>query len=582
MSVESVISVESDLITPTSTPLFERVKGIFNRMSTDQWVMGGVLILAALLMIIGLIAPLGAMFVKSVQDRSGEYIGFANYVNYLNNPALTQSIYNTLFIGIVVSAVVGLLAFCYAYALTRTCMPAKRLFKLVGSLPILAPSLLPAISLVYLFGNQGIWKSWLMGSSIYGPIGIVLGLVFWCFPHALLIMSTGLSTADARLYEAARVMRTSPIRTFFTITLPGAKYGLMSAMVVIFTLVVCDFGVAKVIGGQYNVLATDIYKQVIGQHNFAMGAVTSVVLLLPALLSFALETRIRKKQQSMMSANSVIYQPTPNKVRDRGAFVFCLIVATAIMVVIGMAFYGSLISFWPYNKALTLGNYDFGRFISYGWAPFYNSVKMALLVALIGTLFTFLVAYCVEKGREMRSVRSALHLMAMMPMAVPGMVLGLGYIFFFNSPTNPMNNLYGTMTILVVCTVVHLYTVGHMTALTALRQIPAEIEAVAASLKIPQYKAFLKISIPVGLPALLDIGSYLFVNAMTTTSGVIFLYTTDNVLASIAVMHLDEMGYTAAAAAMAVMIMLTSAIARLIHGAFSHLLLKRTQRWRTR
>ncbi|WP_428458369.1 putative 2-aminoethylphosphonate ABC transporter permease subunit [Photobacterium makurazakiensis] len=569
-------------------PLKRQWSGRFNagklmtRVSTDKLVMAAVLILAALLMLFGLFAPLGAMFAKSVQNSAGEYVGFVNYANYLTNPALTHSIYNTLFIGVTVSTIVGLLAFFYSYALTRTCMPGKRLFKIIGSLPILAPSLLPAISLVYLFGNQGIWKEWLMGNSIYGPIGIVLGLVFWCFPHALLIMSTGLSTADARLYEAARAMRTSPIRTFFTVTLPGAKYGLMSAMVVIFTLVVCDFGVAKVIGGQYNVLATDIYKQVIGQHNFAMGAVTSVVLLLPALLSFAIETRIRKKQQNMMSASSVIYQPKPHKIRDSISFVFCSMIAISIMVVIGMAVYGSVVSFWPYNTALTLNNYDFSRFISYGWAPFYNSVVMSLLVAVIGTAITFIVAYCVGKGRTMGPLRNTLHLAAMMPMAVPGMVLGLGYIFFFNAPSNPLNSIYGTMTILVVCTVVHLYTVGHMTALTALRQIPAEIEAVAASLKIPQYKAFLRISVPVALPAVLDIGSYLFVNAMTTTSGVIFLYTTENALASIAVMHLDEMGYTAAAAAMAVMIMLTSAVARLLHGAISYLLLKRTQSWRTR
>ncbi|WP_428469117.1 putative 2-aminoethylphosphonate ABC transporter permease subunit [Photobacterium minamisatsumaniensis] len=555
---------------------------LIKHVSTDQLVMAAVLILAALIMLLGLFAPLGAMFAKSVQNSAGEYVGFVNYANYLTNPALTHSIYNTLFIGVTVSTIVGFLAFFYSYALTRTCMPGKRLFKIIGSLPILAPSLLPAISLVYLFGNQGIWKEWLMGNSIYGPIGIVLGLVFWCFPHALLIMSTGLSTADERLYEAARAMRTSPIRTFFTVTLPGAKYGLMSAMVVIFTLVVCDFGVAKVIGGQYNVLATDIYKQVIGQHNFAMGAVTSVVLLLPALLSFAIETRIRKKQQNMMSASSVIYQPKPHKIRDSISFVFCSMIAISIMVVIGMAVYGSVVSFWPYNTALTLNNYDFSRFISYGWAPFYNSVVMSLLVAVIGTAITFIVAYCVGKGRTMGPLRNTLHLAAMMPMAVPGMVLGLGYIFFFNAPSNPLNSIYGTMTILVVCTVVHLYTVGHMTALTALRQIPAEIEAVAASLKIPQYKAFLKISVPVALPAVLDIGSYLFVNAMTTTSGVIFLYTTENALASIAVMHLDEMGYTAAAAAMAVMIMLTSAVARIIHGVISYLLLKRTQSWRIR
>lgn len=561
-----------------SNPVLVRLR----RISRDQWVMSIFLCLAALLMIFGLMAPLWAMFSKSVHNSAGEYIGFANYLTYLSSPSLTQSIYNTLFIGVTVSVIVGVLAFGFSYALTRTCMPFKRTFKVIGSLPILAPSLLPAISFIYLFGNQGIWKSWLMGESIYGPIGIVLGLVFWCFPHAVLIMSTGLSNADARLYEAARALRASPMRTFFTVTLPGAKYGVMSAMIVIFTLVVCDFGVAKVIGGQYNVLATDIYKQVIGQHNFAMGAVTSVILLLPAVLSFGVETHIRRKQQNMISSNTVIYQPQPNRVKDIVAFLFCSAIVIAILVVIGMAFYGSVISFWPYNKALTLNNYDFERFISYGWAPFFNSVKMALLVALIGTLITFIVAYCVEKGRSMKPLSHALHLMAMMPMAVPGMVLGLGYIFYFNSPSNPLNGLYGTMTILVLCTVVHLYTVGHMTAMTTLRQIPAEIEAVAASLKIPQYKAFFKISVPLGLPVILDIASYLFVNAMTTTSGVIFLYTTDTVLASIAVMHLDEMGYTAAAAAMAVMIMITSAIARLIHSVISHVLIKHTQRWRYR
>lgn len=576
------MSLEATLPQPNSATRSNIFLQYIQRVGRDQWVMGLLLIIAALLMVFGLVAPLWAMFSKSLHNRDGEYIGIENYITYLSNPSLTQSIYNTLFIGVTVSIIVGILAFGFAYSLTRTCMPFKRTFKVIGSLPILAPSLLPAISFIYLFGNQGIWKTWLMGESIYGPIGIVLGLVFWCFPHAVLIMSTGLSNADARLYEAARALHTSPMRTFLTVTLPGAKYGVMSALIVIFTLVVCDFGVAKVIGGQYNVLATDIYKQVIGQHNFAMGAVTSVILLLPAVLSFGVETHIRRKQQSMMSSNSVMYQAQPNRTKDAIAFLFCSSIVVSIIVVIGMAFYGSLISFWPYNKALTLNNYDFERFISYGWAPFFNSVKMALLVAVIGTLLTFVIAYCVEKGRAMKPLRNVLHLMAMMPMAVPGMVLGLGYIFFFNSPSNPVNGLYGTMTILVLCTVVHLYTVGHMTAMTTLRQIPAEIEAVAASLKIPQYKAFFKISVPLGLPAILDIGSYLFVNAMTTTSGVIFLYTTDTVLASIAVMHLDEMGYTAAAAAMAVMIMLTSAVARVIHSGISYVLIKHTQNWRYR
>ncbi len=134
---------------------------------------------------------------------------------------------NTFTLGVIVTSVVGVLAFGYAYALTRSCMPFKGLFQILGTAPILAPSLLPAISLIFLFGNQGIAKEMLLGNSVYGVIGISMGLIFWTFPHALMILTTSLRTSDARLYEAARALKTSPIKTFFMVTLPAAKYGLI-------------------------------------------------------------------------------------------------------------------------------------------------------------------------------------------------------------------------------------------------------------------------------------------------------------------------------------------------------------------
>ncbi len=127
------------------------------------------------------------------------------------------------------------------------------------------------------------------GASIYGPIGIVIAQVFYCFPHALIILVAALALADARLYEVAEALGTSKLRVFRTVTLPGAKYGLINAMFVVFTLVVTDFGIAKVIGGQFNVLATDAYKQVVGQQNFEMGAVVGMVLLTPAVLAFVID-----------------------------------------------------------------------------------------------------------------------------------------------------------------------------------------------------------------------------------------------------------------------------------------------------
>ena len=170
----------------------------------------------------------------------------------------------------------------------------------------------------------------------------------------------------------------------------------------------------------------------------------------------------------------------------------------------------------------------------------------------------------------------------MLPMAIPGMVLGLAYIFFFNDPANPLNAIYGTMAILVIVTVTHFYTVSHLTAVTALKQMDGEFESVAASLKQPFYKLFARVTVPVCMPAILDIGIYLFVNAMTTVSAVVFLYSTNTALASIAVLNMDDAGDIAPAAAMGMMIFYTNAVARVLHLAVSKGILKRTQAWRLR
>ena len=155
-----------------------------------------------------------------------------------------------------------------------------------------------------------------MGATIYGPIGIVLAQVFYCFPHALMILVTALSLADGRLYEAAAAMGTPRWRVFWTVTLPGVRYGLISAAFVVFTLVITDFGIAKVIGGQFNVLATDAYKQVIGQQNFEMGAVVGFVLLVPAVIAFALDRQMQRRQVALLSARAVPFEPQAQRVKD--------------------------------------------------------------------------------------------------------------------------------------------------------------------------------------------------------------------------------------------------------------------------
>jgi len=144
------------------------------RLGRDEWLMGGSLLVLALYLAVTLLLPLVLMLAKSVQNREGAFVGLANFVQYFTHPALSGAIGNSLWISALATAITIALAFGYAYALNRSCIPFKGFFRLVAMLPLLAPSLLPAIALVYLFGNQGALKNWLLGESIYGPIGIVI------------------------------------------------------------------------------------------------------------------------------------------------------------------------------------------------------------------------------------------------------------------------------------------------------------------------------------------------------------------------------------------------------------------------
>jgi iron(III) transport system permease protein len=552
------------------------------RFNPEAWVMRGGIVLAGVFLLVAVILPLYTMLSKSFEDKDGVFIGLGNYAAYFDTPSLSYSITNSLTVSIMATVIVITLAFVYAYAITRSCMPYKGFFRIVALVPILAPSLLPGISFIYMFGTKGFMRDLLLGEPIYGFIGIILGSSFWTFPHALLIMITALSLSDARLYEAAEALRASKLRTFFTVTLPGAKYGVISAIFVVFTLVITDFGVPKVIGGQYSVLATDIYKQVIGQQNFQMGAVVSVMLMIPAVLAFGVDRLVQRRQVAMLSARAVPYAPKPSRGRDTAALIFCAIMAGLLLLVLGVAAYASFVTFWPYNLTLGLTHYNFEVMDGGGWGAWYNSMKLGALTALIGTTMIFTVAYLVEKGQGFRFGRVAIQAMAMVPLAVPGMVLGLAYIFFFNNPANPFNGIYATMTILVLSTVAHFYTVAHLTALTALKQIDGEFESVSASLKVPFWTTFRKVTVPVCQPALFSMAIYLFVNAMTTVSAVVFLYSPDTNLASVAVMNMDDAGDIAPAAAMAMMIVYTNFAVVLIYALVSRLVEKRTQAWRKR
>jgi iron(III) transport system permease protein len=468
------------------------------------------------------------------------------------------------------------LAFGYAYALTRTWMPARWLFRTLALLPIFAPSLIQALAFIYAFGNNGIVTRWTgINVGIYGAKGIILTEVFYCFPHALLILVAALSAADARLYDAARTLGASPVRTFLTVTLPAIRYGLLSACFVVFTTVITDFGAPKAIGGKFSVMATEIYNQVSGQQNFAMGATVSVVLLMPALVAFVLDRLVQRRQYSIVTAASRPLVPARRALRDWGCFAYCAAIGGFIAGIYGVILVSSLVQRWPYAFTPTLRHYAFDTVG--GAQALWNSVMVASLTAVVGTVLTFGGAYVVEKGRS--RLAGPLYLLALLPVAIPGMVLGLAYIFTFNQAGSVLNRLYGTLAILVISNVIHYFTVGFLTATTCLRQMDAEFESVGASMGVPFYRTFARVTLPIGLPSIIAISMYFFLNGMVTLSAVVFLVAPGTELAAVSVLLMDDAGDTAQAAAMSVCIVAVGIAARVAYWFLMRGVTRRTQAW---
>lgn len=556
------------------------------RLSVDQWVINGILFSLLAWLTLFLVWPMLAILARSFSDAQGSWLGFSLIHSIVLQPWFLQQTLRSLIVGVTTTLIVVPLAYGFAYGLQRTCLPAKSVWRLLALLPLLAPSLLPGISLIYLFGNQGLFRPFLGDASIYGFWGIVVGEAFYTFPHALMVLTTSLMLADARLYDAARAMGAGSWRTFRTITLPSSRHGVFSAGCLVFTLTVTDFGVPKVIGGDYTVLAIEAYKAVVGQQDFSKGAVIGLLLLTPALLTFAVDHWLRNRQGSFISARAQPLMVRPCLPRDAAFALLAALICFVIVSIIGVSVWASFIKFWPYNLTLSLRSYDFNNMDGGGWLAWRNSLQMSALAALYGTLIVFAGAWISETRRRPgdrlgKAMQSALHGLCLAPMAIPGMVMGLGYIFFFNHPDNPLGFLYGSMSLLVVCSIVHFYTSAHLTAVTAIRSIDPDLDCAAASLKVSSVETLLKVKLPICLPALLDVARYLFVSSMTTVSAVVFLYSPSTVLAAVAVLNMDDAGFIGPAAAMCCVIMLSSGTAVLLLHLASSVALKRTQRWRT-
>ncbi len=498
-----------------------------------------------------------------------------NYASYFTNPRMFRSLTNSLYVSVVTMVITTVLAFFFAYGLTRTTIPGKGLFYTISTFPLIAPSIIQGLALILLFGRNGLVTRYVLHTdwNIYGATGIIAAECLYCFPNALFILYTTLSAVDTRLDEAAQSLGASALKTFYKVTLPSAKYGIASAAALSFNLTITDFGVPVVIGGNYSVLATDIYQQVIGMQRFDLGATISVILLIPSVAAFLLNYYLTKKSYALISGQARPFLQPSRPLKKWAFTIYCWIPCIFILIVFITVFLGSFVKTWPYDFSLTLKHFNFPSLgghapvwtefwafvlkgewqsiIAYKYAPIWNSLWVSILVAIGGATLTLLAGYIIEKKRPKGD--QILYTLSVLPAAIPGTVMGLGYILAFNKP---YFFIYGTFWIIIINIIICNFTLGVLSSIANLKQIDKSIEEAAVSLGANPITTFTRVVFPLTRTAFFSNMAFFFMRAMTTISAVIFLISAKVKLAAIEIIFLDIDGRTASANAMCTIIIL--------------------------
>jgi len=319
-----------------------------------------------------------------------------------------------------------------------------------------------------------------------------------------------------------------------------------------------------VIGGNFNVLATDLHTQIAGQFNMSMGAVVGTLLLIPAVVAFIINRMTNSRNMGAMSAKSTKLAIKKSTARDVFFFLFCSVITLCFLALIGALAMGAFTTHYPFNMTPTLANFRF-NVATGGIGAFFNSIKMSLITATVGTAFAFVYAYMMEKTDGFGFLTRLGKLLSILPLALPGMVIGISFIFFFNSPANPLNFIHGTVAILVLANILSFFSVPFLTATGALKKLDREFESVSDSMSIPRWKLFCRVTTPLSFPAILEVFMYYFVSSMVTISALVFLYTPRFRVASIAIAHMQAAGDFSQAAAMSLLILLINVVVRLLY-----------------
>jgi iron(III) transport system permease protein len=491
------------------------------------------------------------------------------YREQLGSWFIRQALFNSVAMGVLTALGGTAVGFLFAFTLTRTDVPWKRFLTLAAILPIISPPFVSALSIILLFGNNGLITRQLLGLqdfAIYGFRGLLLSQIFTFFPVAYLTLRGVLESLGGTLEDAALNLGATRWKAFRRVTLPLCLPGIASALLVLFIESIADFGNPLILGGSgFPVLSVQVYLQVTGMYDLAGGATLAVVLLIPSVTTFLIQrywiARKRYVTVTGKPARAVLRAVSP--AMQRLLFAACLAVALFVLLFYATIVVGAFSRAWGVDHSFTLRN--FGYVFGVGAQAITDTLLIAVtaspLAGLLGMAIAFLVIRRRFPGRQL------LEFLSILNFAVPGTVIGIGYILAFNE--RPLL-LTGTMLILVANFLFRYVPVGIQSGMAGLRQIDPTIEEAATNLGATSQVTFRRVTLPLLVPAFFSGLVFSFVRAMTAISAAIFLVSADWKLMTVQILSQTEAGRLGAAAAFSLLliliILLAIGVIRLILG----------------
>ncbi|MBO5836629.1 MAG: ABC transporter permease subunit [Oscillospiraceae bacterium] len=462
-------------------------------------------LLLAAIFITCVVFPLIQMFLNI--DKEG-------FLSIVNNERFGTVVGNSLKVALVSTVISVALALALSFSITRSRIRGKGIFRTILTLPMLIPSISHGMGLIILFGANGILTKQLnLPFHIYGFGGIVIGSVMYSFPAAFLMLTDVLNYEDRSPYEAAEVLGVSKWRQFLDISLPYLSRPLISVVFSVFTLVITDYGVPLMIGGNYTTLPVMMYQEIVGLLDFGKGSVIGSMLLVPAVVAFVID--LLKKDTGRTSFVTKRLRPRKNGLRDGLCYTLCSIAGIVVIIPIFTFVLLTFVKRYPLDMSLSF-DHVFKTFNMKGSTYLINSLIVSVAVALVGTAVAYLTAYCTARMNGPMS--RFLHLISITTMAIPGLVLGLSFVLFFKGSW-----LYGTLAILVLANTVHFFASPYLMIYNSFNIINKNLEDVGATMNISRPRILLDVLIPQTKDTLVEMLAYFFVNSMMTISAVSFL-----------------------------------------------------------